>query len=166
MSGKSFLAIPVAIGLVLLACAPGRLLGFTPTATPTPSNTPTATATNTPTLTPTATPTPNPRAPVITSVELIEDTTSGSLVVFQRISFTDRDGDAYYVHYELVRTTAGAVEVGDSEFDVASDEQRMGAFITGTWDCGTTVYSVTLQASILDRAGNQSNAWEYTIDCR
>ncbi len=166
MSNKSSLAIAIAIAFMVLACAQMRSLGFIPTATPTPSHTPPATATNTPSPTPTATPTPNPLAPVISGVELSEDTSSGYLVVYQRIAFTDPDGDAYYVHYELVSTTAGVVEVGDSEFDVGSDQQRMGAFITGTWDCGTDVYSVTLQASILDRAGNQSSAWEYTIECR
>ena len=107
-----------------------------------------------------------PSPPVITNVELIEDRLSGSLIVYQQISFNDLDGDAHYVHYELVRTTSGFVEVKDGDINVRGEQQKSGALITGTWDCGTGTYSVTLQASIWDMAGNQSNARQYTINCR
>jgi hypothetical protein len=160
-----FLAMPIAVGSLLLACGPSQLLRPTITPTSTSTSTPTPTSTNTPT--PTATPTPpNPLAPVITSVDLIEDTSSGSLIVYQLISFTDLDGDAYYVHYELVTATTGGLEVNDSEFSVGGEQQRLGASITGTWDCGAAIYAISLQASIWDRAGNQSNPWDYTINCR
>jgi hypothetical protein len=108
----------------------------------------------------------NSLAPEITDVELIVDESSGSLVVYQRISFTDSDGDALRVDYELVSTTGGSIEVRGSDFDIASNQQMLGAHIMGTWYCKGRTYAVTLRASIWDRVGNQSNAWDYTINCR
>lgn len=137
------------------------------THTPTPK--PTVTPTHTPTLQPSATPTPKVQsgtAPILESVNLRYDTSSGSLVVFQDITFHDPDGDSYWVDCELVHTTAAGVEVRGGAIEISSRQQKLGATITGEWTCGGSKYDVTLRVTILDRTGNKSNAVEYTMNCR
>lgn len=153
--------IVAGLGIVAVCGLFVTLFGFPSALVPAiiPTNLPSSTIT-------TDRPRSNSMAPEITDVELIEDESSGSLIVYQRISFTDPDGDAHSIDYELVSTTAGFVEVKDSDFDVASGQQRLGAHIMGTWYCEDRTYNVTLRVSIWDRAGNHSNAWDYTINCR
>lgn len=105
-------------------------------------------------------------SPVIESVTLRYDASSGSLVAFQDIAFRDPDGDAYKVHYELVHATVAGVQVADGTIDISSQQQKLGTTITGKWACGGNKYDVTLRVTILDRAGNQSNTVEYTMNCR
>jgi len=117
---------------------------------------------------PTATPTALGQAgaaPVIDAVELRDDTSGGSLVILQYFKFHDPDGDAYWLHIELVRATVGGLEVADGTIRVPSQQQKQGATTTGRWNCGGDTYEVTLRATILDRAGNMSNAVEYTMNC-
>lgn len=130
---------------------------------------PTVTPTRTPTLQPSATPTPKVgtgTVPILESVNLRYDTSSGSLVIFQDVTFHDPDGDSYWVDYELVHTTAAGVEVRSGAIEISSRQQKLGATITGKWTCGGSKYDVTLRVTILDRAGNRSNAVEYTMNCR
>ena len=105
-------------------------------------------------------------APVITNVQLRNDTSSGSLVIWQDIYFSDADGDANLIDYELLATTASSVTVVDGPIQISSQGQRTGALISGKWVCGGGSYSTTLRAVIRDRAGQSSNPVEYTLNCQ
>jgi len=125
-----------------------------------------------PTATPTkeapATPTPTTQqsvAPVIDSVDLEEQSSGGDMTVYQIIHFHDADGDVNYVDYEIVSATVDDVSVSGGSVDVPPGNQKRGHSVTGTWDCGSGSYEVTLQAILRDKAGNQSEPVEYTIIC-
>lgn len=121
-------------------------------------------ATNIP---PTVAPTtgiPVGHAPVIESVDLRDDLSSGNLVIVQDISFYDEDGDADYIDFELVSNLPNAYTV-DGPINASSQGQKSGTITTGRWGCGGGQYEVTLQVTILDKAGNQSNTVEYTMLC-
>jgi hypothetical protein len=119
------------------------------------------------TIPPTLSPTieePVGHAPVIESVDLWDDLSSGRLDIVQDISFHDEDGDAYYIDFELVSNLPN-VHTVDGPISASSQQQKSGTIHTGRWGCGGGQYEVTLQATILDGAGNQSNAVEYTMFC-
>jgi hypothetical protein len=96
-----------------------------------------------------------------------EDTSSGSLTIYQDVHFQDPDGDAHYMDWELISATADGVAVSDGTIEASSEEQMAGAITTGVWRCEQGEnYSATISGTILDRAGNQSNTVEYTLECR
>ena len=101
---------------------------------------------------------------MIDSVELREDLSTGSLLIYQDISFHDAEGDVYYIDFVLVSDLPN-IQTQDGAIRTSSEEQKSGAILTGTWTCGDGDYQVTLQATILDRAGNRSNTIEYTMFC-
>ena len=145
-----------------------------PTATQTSTMEPTTTYTITtsptytlsPTRSPTRTPTPVPSlAPVISNVRLRYDKTSNGMVVYQDIYYQDVNGDAYWLDYTLVSTTADSVTIKDGSTRSSSSQQKSGAVDTGVWTCGSGKYSVTLQITVLDEAGHRSNALVYTMNC-
>jgi len=103
-------------------------------------------------------------APVIESVDLRDDLSSGSLVIVQDISFYDEDGDADYIDFELVSNLPNAHTV-DGPVTASSEQQKSGTITTGRWKCGGGQFEVTLQVTILDKAGNRSNTAEYTMLC-
>ena len=105
--------------------------------------------------------------PVIKSVTLENDTTSGQLVILQKITFEDSLGDVNSVDYKIVSATTTGLSIQGGTIDIPADQQKSGtAVITGTWTCGGASYSVTLQAVLKDAKGNQSNPYEYTIVCQ
>jgi hypothetical protein len=126
----------------------------------------TATATSIPPTETAIPPTNTPRfpAPAIDSVSLREETTSSGLVIYQDVHFHDDDGDAYLIDFTLVSDLPDAV-IRDGPIEQSSQEQKTGAIHTGTWRCGSGDYQVTLQVTILDRAGNRSNTVEFTMFC-
>jgi len=145
-------AEPMTSGISTAALIPPTLTLVPPTATNIP-----------PTVAP-ATVIPVGHAPVIKSVNLRDDLSSGSLVIVQEISFYDEDGDAYYIDFELVSNLPNAHTV-DGPISASSQQQKSGTITTGRWGCGGDQYEVTLQVTILDEAGNQSNTVEYTMLC-
>lgn len=157
-----------ALAIVFASCESGQTLAPNTTPSFTPTSSPTPAPTNTTTPTPTSAPSPTQPgaiAPVISGIELFEEISSGLLTVYIHISFTDADGDANYVDYELVSSTSEDVYVEDGEIDIPGNQQASEAVVTGTWNCGTDDYSVTMQVSITDAAGNRSNFMDTTIDC-
>jgi len=102
--------------------------------------------------------------PVITSVDLREDWSTGTLAILQDIYFYDEDADADYIDFEIVTDVPDAYTT-DGPLDISGEQQKSGAIHTGRWDCGGGSYEVTLQATIFDSAGNQSNTIEYTMTC-
>ncbi len=171
-AGKAAGSFQQKLGLGKSACTIGPLEWEAASGPAKPPATPPAaspTRAPTPTSRPSASPTPKApagAAPVLQSVKLRNDTSSGSLVIYQDITFSDPDGDAYKMDFELVRATTSGVRVADGTIDTPSQVQKRGATLTGTWTCGGEQYDVTLRVTILDRAGNRSNAIEYTMECR
>jgi hypothetical protein len=105
------------------------------------------------------------RTPEITNVELVEDWEEGNLIVYQQIAYIDRDGDAQKTDYEIVDSTNDSVYMNDGVIRTPGYEQRLGALTTGTWYCDQDEYTVTLQVSIIDAAGNKSPPYRYTVRC-
>lgn len=103
--------------------------------------------------------------PIIDRVELRYDRSSGKLVILQDVFFSDIDGDANYVHYQLISVTSGATaNTKDGSINMTSD-QKYGSVITGKWSCGGNYYDVTLEVTIYDQAGHASNSVRYTMSC-
>ena len=109
---------------------------------------------------------PRVKPPQITNVVLRYDNSTGPMIVWQDIYFVDPDGDSISVKYELIQATASNLRTRDGGINISSAQQASGAVSTGKWECGTRTYSVTLQATIVDRAGNISNPYQYTMECR
>jgi hypothetical protein len=117
----------------------------------------------------TATPTPSVPTengiPVIKSVNLRKDTSSGALTIYQDILFMDTKGDVTRVDYEIVGSTISGLQVEGGDIDVPEAEQKAGSVITGEWGCGTEKYLATLRATLTDKAGNHSAPFDYEIIC-
>lgn len=66
---------------------------------------------------------------------------------------------------ELINITNGvAASVTDGSI-TPSDKQKTGDVVTGTWNCGTKKYDVTLKATIYDQDGHFSNSIGFTFSC-
>lgn len=117
----------------------------------------------------TATNTPSPSTkngiPVVKSVDLRKETSSDGMIIFQEISFQDTDGDLIRADYEIVSSTVSDLQVEGGSIDIPSVIQKKGAVISGEWGCGNESYEVTLQVTLTDKLGNQSNPVEYTMVC-
>jgi len=103
--------------------------------------------------------------PVVQSVVLRKDRSSGDLVIHQDIHFTDSDGDVTRADYGIVSTTNPDVRVEGGTIDIPSALQKAGAFLTGSWGCGGGNYTITLSVTLTDRAGHQSEPYNYTMVC-
>lgn len=103
--------------------------------------------------------------PIIQSVSLREDSSSGSKIIFQDISFIDNEGDVTRVDYKIVSSTISGLLVEGGTLDIPSSLQKLGTSFTGEWGCGNESYSVTLEATLTDRANNHSEPYNYTMVC-
>lgn len=126
------------------------------------------TFTPTPTLNPIFTPSPTPESgiPVITALKIREDTSSGSLVIYQDIYFYDSDGDTNFIQWKVLSTTNPNITINNTSVNASSEEQKAGTFTTGTWKCISGTYSIRFQATLLDSAGHESNPIDYSIECK
>lgn len=103
--------------------------------------------------------------PIIQSVNLREDTSSGSKIIFQEISFIDYEGDVTRVDYSIVSSTVSGLQVEGGNVDIPSSLQKMGSSFSGEWGCGNETYSVTLEVTLTDEANNHSKPYTYTMVC-
>jgi hypothetical protein len=103
--------------------------------------------------------------PIIQSVILREDSSSGSKIIFQDISFIDNEGDVTRVDYEIVSSTISGLQVEGGDLDIPGSLQKSGSSFTGEWDCGSETYSVTLEITLTDKANNHSKPYRYTMVC-
>jgi hypothetical protein len=103
--------------------------------------------------------------PIIQSVNLRKDTSSGELKIYQDISFTDNEGDVTHVDYKIISATVSGLQVEGGTIDIPSTAQKSGAVISGEWGCGNENYSVTLRVTLTDNAGNISKPFNYTMVC-
>ena len=122
-------------------------------------STPTADATQTPLLA------AENGIPIIQSVNLRKDTSSGELKIYQDISFTDNEGDVTRVDYKIISSTVSGLQVEGGTVEIPSTAQKSGAVISGEWGCGNENYSVTIQVILTDNAGNHSKPFNYTMIC-
>lgn len=104
-------------------------------------------------------------APIIQKVTLRKSTSAGGPIIYQDIYFIDSDGDVNRIDYYVVSSTVPDVQAQGGAVNIPSGQQKSGATITGTWNCGSSDYSVTLSAVLSDRAGHSSEPYEYTIVC-
>lgn len=163
----------LSIGIWLFLSRP-QPAGLPPTVgqTPLPATSPPSTATVIPpTATaspPTAIPvtaTPAPGAPRITTVELRSETASGTLIIYQDVHFSDPEGDVVRWEFQVMATTNPNVHVEGGDLDISAVQQILGTVATGEWGCGDATYTVTLQVTLIDRAGHRSAPYEYTMSC-
>lgn len=135
--------------------------GVTPSLQPTPTK-----IISTPTPKPVPpTPTISREAPTIHSVTLRPDTSSGSLVIYQDVFFSDAEGDVIRWDFKVVSSTNPNVYAEGGDLDIPAGEQMAGAIATGEWGCGDEKYSVTLSVTLIDRANHRSAPYEYTMEC-
>ena len=113
---------------------------------------------------PTITPLAN-QSPVIDSVAVRFDSSSGGLLALLDVYFHDGEGDANYLDWQLISTSvAVSGTIKDSPI-ATSLNQRRGSVVTGKWGCGTKQYQVTLGVAIHDQAGHVSNTVGVTFSC-
>lgn len=103
--------------------------------------------------------------PVTYSVDLRQDTSTGSLVVYQDVHFSDSDGDVYRRDFRIAGSTIPGAQSQGGELNIPSAFQKAGAVATAEWVCGSGGYSMPLQVTFTDRADHQSVPFEYTLDC-
>ncbi len=110
---------------------------------------------------------PVTRAPVILGIQIRKTGDEPNQVIFADINFRDEDGDSYVVKYELVSTTvASGLKYDDDQIPTSSNRQIVGAVLPVQWNCAGTGYTATFDVIIVDKAGNQSNKFPVTFDCR
>jgi hypothetical protein len=86
--------------------------------------------------------------------------------LYQIVEFSDPEGDATAIDFNLVRTDPPNEQVTtrDGVIQTAASTQRAGGNYVGTWYC-TGPYRVILSVAVVDRAGNRSKEDEYQVDC-
>jgi len=67
--------------------------------------------------------------PVITNVNLREDTDSGSLIIYKDFEFFDPDGDANRIEYELISTTNDDIYINNGDIYIPENEQKMAQLL-------------------------------------
>lgn len=108
-------------------------------------------------------------APIFERIEQYENNSGGQLIISEDVYFSDSDGDAHLIEYELVSVSPAisGIQVQADFIDASSDQQKTGTYQTITWKCGSTkkTYTVTLRARIIDRAGHQSSPFKVVFKC-
>lgn len=104
-------------------------------------------------------------APVIQSVVVRFDASTGSLIAYLDVYYYDGEGDANFLDWQLISTSqAVSGTIKDSAIN-PSPNQRRGSVITSQWNCGTKQYDVALGVTIRDAAGHTSNTLSVNFSC-
>ena len=109
-----------------------------------------------------------PNAPKITKITEVREDVAGEVLIHKYLFFIDPDGDASLVVYKLLSTTLDVTPTIENDPILAPAEmQEKGAVVVGTWKCGVRYhnYKVVLEARILDKAGNYSDARRVEFVC-
>jgi len=112
---------------------------------------------------------PTTPVPEILDIQTTKTGNASDQIITANISFRDGDGDAYIIKYQLIDTTVKNLSnllYSDDLIPTAPDRQIAGASIPVEWSCLGQGYTVTFDVTILDNAGNQSNKFPVTFDCR
>lgn len=112
-----------------------------------------------------APPPPQSTSPVIETVKLRYQGSSGSRIIYQDFYFYDLDGNSNYIAYNLIDVTPNkSINIKNGAINVPYSEQTSMGVATGKWTCNGK-YNITLRATIYDEDGNQSNSVTYTMKC-
>ena len=125
-----------------------------------PHETITTTSTN---LDPVPTSTQENRSPVIKSV-VVQERGYDTLEI--GVFYYDLDGDAYYIDWELNSIENLGEQTIEGGFETSMGPQKNGAALVGRWNCNGKIYSVNVKATIIDRAGSESNTYEFVLNCQ
>ena len=110
------------------------------------------------------------KTPVISGVTLREGKEKGQLVITQEIHFSDEDGNTNYVEWNLVNLSdpdqRQYINIVNGNVNAPLDEQKAGTYTIGTWYCEGHQYVATLDVSLMDRDGNRSEPYRYTLECK
>jgi hypothetical protein len=113
--------------------------------------------------------TQNGSQPTFNYIEQTETDSGSQLVINQDVFFSDPDGDAYLIEYGLISVSANipGFHFENDNIKTLPEQQIQGTYKTITWECGKTrqIYDVTLQAQIVDRAGNRSVPFSVVFKC-
>ena len=136
-------------------------------ATDSPAQSPTPIPQPTSLLAPTPVPTfaVGSNAPLIIDITHDQQSSDNGSILFLQIHFQDAEGDAVLLDWELVASTLSGVDVDDDSINLPAAKQMAGATAIAVWECGNMSYTVVLSLSILDLAGNRSDAVEYSFKC-
>lgn len=127
------------------------------------SSTPTASQSPAPVTLPESQTDADPHAPVILKVVERTEIKDGRVFVHEDITFTDMDGDAVLIVDKLVLSIQDS-SASNVEIFVPPDEQKKGATVTDSWECGSNPL-ITVETRIQDRAGHLSNPVTINIAC-
>ena len=158
------LCVPAALG----ACGAPQVVVVTATPSPAPAITYVVVTPEppTPTLTPSPTPIPEAdRIPVLSPLEVSHEAPGGHMTYFIKILFSDADGDANLVDWEVLSSTSQDVQAEDGTIEASAVVQKYGTSVTGTWECGDEEYLVVLQITVGDAAGHVSAPQQVTLHC-
>jgi hypothetical protein len=108
---------------------------------------------------------PDPDAPVITKAYVTPRRDQEQLKVDQAIEFRDPNGDAAFINFIVLRTSASSIEARSVSIAQPPEEQVKGAVHRGTWNCSGGSYSVAFRVVITDTRGHASAPREYEIVC-
>lgn len=105
-------------------------------------------------------------APVLSSVSAaIEQTPEGknhNLTVF----YSDADGDATTLDFEIVSSTLKDASIGDAELTKGAYQKNETEQAAGTWGCGLSQsYELELSVAVVDEQGLRSESKTLGIDC-
>lgn len=104
-----------------------------------------------------------PKPPIITGVNFPAEIPGNKSTIIGLLYFTDADGDISHIVYDVVSATQFGGGT-DSEPKLDSGNWTNGAVKIYLWCEGQQ--TVTLQATIFDRAGNKSNSMSFTFTCK
>lgn len=108
-------------------------------------------------------------APVISDVQIRYDHSSGSVVIYQDVFFSDPEGNASLVDWNLtsiVGADPNDVVIVDGEISIPAVEQQAGTVLTGTFNCGPGFTALLhMEVTIVDATGRRSNRMPYTMNC-
>jgi hypothetical protein len=161
-------------GVVIAAVSVSVPTVVAPLVFPSPTPVPTATSTVTQTPVPTITLLPTGTAtlfasqpPIIDRIEIRENTSGDHLVVLLDVYFRDPDADTNTVDWEVISNSIGYPFEARDGHPRPSPDQKDGKVVTGRWGCGSrSPYEITVEATLVDRAGNKSNSVRVTFSCR
>lgn len=162
-----FLILLVAL-IGLTGCGSPRVVYVVATPSPAPAVTYVVVTPEPPTPTSTPSPTTMPEAdriPVLSPLEVSEEKPGGYMTFQIKIPFSDADGDATLVDWEIVSSTSADVQVEDGTVEANAVVQKYGTSVTGTWECGEEEYLIVLQITIGDAAGHVSAPQQVTLHC-
>jgi hypothetical protein len=106
-----------------------------------------------------------PSAPVITDITLARLRNDTGYDIEQNIYFKDPEGDATFISFVVLGTSAETLKVTSHAVHQPADQQIKGGVVKRTWTCGRGAYFVKLRAYVTDASGNVSRPRDYTLNC-